>query len=532
VQLHKVRRLAGVLIASQLRSGRTTSDPKSPIGQPWIIGFVDLGAFLFTFLLSEAVVRGSNMSSDAWRLLLQGLLPFLPLAAVGVVLIAGVSFELTANARFAGSDAANWMPVTSREFVAASASAIAYTYSPAIALVLGAALPPAAPAGLLPAYVLTFGLCLVSLFEGAFLVEMLRAASNRVGSAGSGRRGAATIVLRALVLVVVILALDLALNPLILLGAVHGLSALPTLSIAIPLFWSTAALAAAVAGGLTLAALLATGQVVFVVLLAALAAELRRRYWVPTPLEIRLGEHAYAPAHPVLSAMGLDRAESALVGKDLRGFVRRRELLPLLVIPIVLIVLLGIEGSGFGAFGLVLWVGWVGGLFGLLLASTALGQERRALQLLFAFPLTPRAVFRAKATASLIPVLIGSVAMTVAVGLWFRFPYPLFAGTVVITSVAAVVLVFWGLVFAGRYSDFQDRPRPQFVRPGPMIAATFSGLALLGAIVVPAAWALADPSSISGLLVGLATAIAAVVGGVAFLLARSGFDRLFRELPF
>jgi len=177
-------------------------------------------------------------------------------------------------------------------------------------------------------------------------------------------------------------------------------------------------------------------------------------------------------------------------------------------------------------------VGWVGGLFGLLLASTALGQERRALQLLFAFPLTPRAVFRAKVAASLIPVLIGAVAMTVAVGLWFRFPYPLFAGTVVITSVGAVVLVFWGLVFAARYSDFQERPRPQFVRPGPMIAATFSGLALLGAIVVPAAWALADPSSISGLLVGVATAIAATVGAVAFLLARSGFDRLFHELPF
>jgi hypothetical protein len=532
VNLRKVRRLAGVLVASQLRSGRSTSDPKSLLGQPIIVAIADVGLFLIAFLVLTAALSGSLPAAATWRSFVGGLLPFLPLGAVGVVLVAGTSFELMSNARFAGSDAANWMPVTPSEYVAASASAIAYTYSPAIALALGGVLPLALAAGLVPVYLLTALLCVVSLVEGAFLVEMVRAASNRAGSVGSGRRGAATLVARALAIVFALLVLDLALNPLILLAAIDRLSAFPTIAAAIPLVWSSRALAGANAGDAPAAAAFTAGQIVFVVLLALVAGELRRRYWVPSPSEIRLGEHRYAAAHPVLAGLGLNRSESALVGKDLRGIVRRREMLPFLTVPVVLVLLLAIEGSSFGTFGLLLWVGWVAGFFGLLLAATSVGQERRGLQLLFAFPVTARSIFRAKAASVLIPVLIGVVAMTVGVGLWFHFALSTLAGAVLLTATVSVVLVLWGLVFASRYSDFQERPRPQFVRPGAMIVATLSGLVLLSAIVVPAAYVLSTPSPMSDALVLVAFLAAAVGGIAAYLLARAGFDRLFRELPF
>ncbi len=532
MDLRKVRRLAGVLVASQLRSGRSLSDPKSLLGRPVLLAIVDVGLFLAAFVLVALALASSSLPVATWRPLVVSLLPFVPLAAVGVVLVAGTSFELMSNARFAASDAANWMPLTPTEYVAASASAISYTYSPAIALVLGGLGPLALAGGLGPAYVLAVGLAVVSLFEGAFLVEMVRAASNRASSVGSGRRGAATMVLRAVLLIVVILVLDLALNPIILLRFVGSLSAFPALAAVIPLFWSSRALAAATGGMFVDAAAFAAGQIAFLALLAAIAGALRRRYWVPAPSEIRLGEHVYAARHPFLSAVGLSRPESAIVGKDLRGFVRRRELLPLLVIPIVLILLLAIEGSSFGEFGLLLWIGWVAGFFGLLLSATSVGQERRGLQLLFAFPIGARTIFRAKATAVLIPVGIGTVLMTLGVGLFFRFPAATIAGALALAVTAAVVLVLWGLVFASRYSDFQERPRPQFVRPGPMVAATMSGVVLLSAIIVPGAYALSAPSSASIGLGVLAAGIAAGAGTVAYLLARGGFDRLFRELPF
>lgn len=153
MDLHRVRRLAGTLVASQLRSGRSSSDPQSPFGQPALIAVIDFVLFLATFGLGFGVVRGSALTAAQAGALGNALLPFLPLVAVGVVLVAGVMFELTTTAKFAGSDAANWLPVTPAEYVSASASAIAYTYSPAVALALGGLLPFALAGGIVATYV-------------------------------------------------------------------------------------------------------------------------------------------------------------------------------------------------------------------------------------------------------------------------------------------------------------------------------------------------------------------------------------------
>ncbi|HXW66563.1 MAG TPA: hypothetical protein VEL82_01585 [Thermoplasmata archaeon] len=532
MDLHKVRRLAGVLVASQLRSGRSTSNPRSLFGQPRILWVADLVLFLAPVALlgQSFLARAPPVATAA--AILNGLAPFLPLSAVGVVLVAGTLFELSATARFSGSDAANWLPITPGEYVAGSTSAIAFSYSPAVALLLGIALPFAARLDAWPLYLVCALLSAVALYEGAFLVEMVRAASQRIGAAASGRRGTASFVLRAVVLVLVILAFDLALNPVFLFAAVHGLATLPAITAAIPLLWASQALDAVASGAPFLAAAFALGQLAFVAGLGVLAARLRSRYWAPAPVEVRLAEHVYASPHPWLAALGLSRTESALAAKDLRGLLRRRELLPVLVVPIVLVLLLAIEGGAFGTFGVILWIGWVAGFFGLLVGASSVGQERRGLQLLFALPVTDRDVFRAKTVAALIPVVLGSALMAVAIDTWFRMPPVEIAASLALTVSVAVCLVLWGLVFASRFSDFQERPRPQFVRPGPMLAATGSGIVLLAAIAVPGALAITGPVS-AALLPATGAAVAAVaIGTLAYRFARTGFARLFRELPF
>ena len=532
MDLHKVRRMATVLVASQLRSGRSLSDPHSFVGRPAVIAVADLLLFLAVFVLAWTAVRSLPPGSSLLIAAVNGVVPFLPLAAVGAVVVAGTMFELTSTAKFAGSDAVNWLPITPGEYVASSSGAIAYAYSPAVALLLGGLLAFSVVEGTLPTFALAAVLTGLALFEGGLFVEMIRSVSARAGSVGSGRRGPVTFLLRAVLLVVVILILDLALNPVFLFAAVQRLSAFPTLSEFIPLVWSSRALSEWLGGQYALAGAFAVGQVAFVAVMGFVAARLRVRFWVPAPAEVRLREHRYAGGHRVLSGVGLSRPESALVSKDLRGFVRRREMLPLLVVPVVLVLLLLIEGGDFGTFGTILWVAWVAGFFGLLLSVTAIGQERRSLQQLFAFPVSAREVFRAKFTAVLFPVLLGSLAMALGVGLLARFAPASVLGLVALTGAVAAVLALWGLVFAARYSDFQDRPRAQFLRPSAMIAATVSGIALLAAIVLPGAFAVANPSlGTAGLAVASAT-IALAVGVTAYWLARSGFDSLFRELPF
>jgi hypothetical protein len=531
VNLHKVRRLAAVLVSSQMRSGRSRSDPRAFTGRPAFVAVMDAALYLGVFALLYAAVGSAPPGSSTLVSAVNGIIPFLPLAAVGVVVVAGTMFELTGTARFAGSDAVNWMPLTPGEYVTASASAIAYTYSPAVALLLGGLLAVAIVEGALAVYVLAAVLTVLALFEGGLLVEMIRAVSVRAGAAGGGKRGSATFLVRAVILVVVILVLDLSLNPVFLLGALQHLSAFPTIAAVIPFFWSSRALAAWISGQFVLATAFAVGQVAFVGVLGLVAARLRDRFWVPSPTEIQLSAHRYAGSTRALGRLGLSRPESALVAKDLRGLVRRRELLPILVVPVVLVLLLVIEGGSFGMVGTVLWVGWVVGFFGLLLSVTAMGQERRSIQLLFAFPVTARTIFRAKFAYVVLPVAIGSALLTTSVGLFLRFPLASVAGLVLLGVGVATVLTMWGLVFASRYSDYQERPRPQFLRPSAMIAAMLSGIALLSVVVAPGAVAVADPS-VATLGYALASvALALAVGSIAFALARSGFDQLFRELP-
>ena len=81
----------------------------------------------------------------------------------------------------------------------------------------------------------------LALFEGAVLIEMVRSATQRASWSAPDVRGQVSLILRALILVVVILALQLAFNPVFLLGLAQRLSVVGLVTSAIPIFWSTEA---------------------------------------------------------------------------------------------------------------------------------------------------------------------------------------------------------------------------------------------------------------------------------------------------
>ncbi|MGI0151225.1 MAG: hypothetical protein ACREC5_04745, partial [Thermoplasmata archaeon] len=184
---HRILRISGVLIASQLRSSRAGSDPNSFSGKAASLLVYDAGAFLLAFL----AVRTLLDSPDAAAL--SGspgfLLPLIPAFALGAVLVAGVLFELSSNSRFSSSDAINWMPVLPEEYVLASALAIAYSYALALALALGAGLAVALSLGNIGAFALAAGLGAVGLLLGGLILEMLRAVTQHAAAAMSGRAG-------------------------------------------------------------------------------------------------------------------------------------------------------------------------------------------------------------------------------------------------------------------------------------------------------------------------------------------------------
>ncbi len=535
MDLHRVRRLAWVLVASQVRSGSRTANPKSPLNQPGIFLWGDLGLLFGGFLLGTLALRALSLPPGLLGPVVLAAVPFLPLLAVATVLIGGVMFELTATAKFAGSDAANWLPVHPEEYVLASSLAVALTYSLPIALLLGALAAVSVYVGAGALIALGGGLAGVGLLEGAFLVEMVRSTSQRAGST-SGTRGRVTLVLRALALVVMIIALQLVFNPVFLFASLQGLAVFGQVTAYLPPFWGTFAVLAWSAGNASVALGFAAASVGFAGVLLYVATRLRVRYWSVTAAELRLEPHRYAARHPVLRALGLTPAEAAIVTKDFHGYVRRREMLPLLVLPIVLLVIVFIEdrspSSGFGTFGVVVFTAWASSFFGLLLATTSVGQERKAITVLFAAPIPAPSLFRAKLVAAVAPAWTASVVIGVLVGLLFHVGVVVAVGLILMSALAGFVVALWGLAFAARYSDFQERPRPQYLRPAPMMAATGSGILLVFIVVIPATAALLStgPAALEGAV--FAAAVGLTIVALAWGWARRGFEGLFREIPF
>jgi hypothetical protein len=535
MDLHRVRRLAWVLVASQVRAGGRSADPKSFLGQPGIFAWADLGLLAGLFALGTLALHELAIPPGRLLPVLSSVLPFLPLFAVASVLVGGVLFELTATQKFAGSDAANWLPLRPEEYVLASSVAVAYTYSPAIALVLGTVTAVGAYVGAGALTAFAAALTVVGLLEGAFLIEMVRSTSQRAG-ASSARRGHVALVLRAVALVVTIILLQLVFNPVFLFASLHGIATFGQLSAYLPPFWGTFAVLAWAGGSVGLGSAFAVATLAFAAFLLYLATQLRVRYWSVAAEEFRLEPHRYAARHPILRGLGLTAAEATIVTKDFHGYVRRREMLPMLVLPVVLLVVVflenGVAGAGIGEFGILVFAGWATAFFALLLATSSVGQERKAVWTLFAAPIPPRSVFRAKLVASVVPAWVASVAVAVLVGVLFAVSPVIVLGLALTSGFAALAVALWGLAFAARYSDFQERPRPQYIRPGPMLGAMGSGVLLIFVVVVPGVSALLSSGADALEGIAVAASVGLVVIALGWRWARLGFDRLLRELPY
>jgi len=540
MDLHRVGRVSWVLLASELRSGRSLSNPRSWFARPAILLVIDLAVFVGVFLVVHTALGAiGTIPSGSAGVVGLPLIALLPVISVAVVLVAGVMFEFSTASRFAASDAVNWLPVTPTEYVLASALSVALVYSTAAAFVLGAALAIALQFGLLATYLLSAVLAISALFEGGLLIEMLRATLQRAGTALSGRKGKVTLVLRAVLFLVVILLFQLAFNPLILIGFLSTISSVSAWAAVVPLFWSTEAISWFAQGAWGVAALFAVGQVGFLGFLLYAATALRERFWSPSPAEVRLEAHAYGGGHPWLAAFGLAPEEAAIVSKDLVGLVRRREMLPILVTPLVLALLGFLESSPSGGGTLSeatlgIWVVWIPGFFALMLSITSFGQERRAIVGLFAFPLSAGNLLRAKAAESLLLPVLLAAALAVAVTVWVHLALTFVASLVVLTACSIAVGVLVGLSVASRFSDFQERPRSQFVRPWAMVVGMLGGIALVFAIALPGlVWTFGpDPWSVGLLLRGsVSFVVAAASLAILWPTARRGVDRFMAELP-
>jgi hypothetical protein len=217
------------------------------------------------------------------------------------------------------------------------------------------------------------------------------------------------------------------------------------------------------------AAVFGTLSLAFTFALFEVAVALRRKFWVPVPVSIKLAGTMYRPVKSSFRLPGVGSVESAILLKDFRSLVRRREMARFLAIPFVLAVSMSLsmfpmrnETFPAGLFAQLFIYIFPLIIFSQLLAMTSIGQEGRAIWNLYAAPVKAESVLQAK---FLLAIILGSafcVAMILVLGAVFglaaNLPLLLFVGIGIVLEQAAI-----GMVFAGRFPDFRETVRSRYV---------------------------------------------------------------------
>ena len=546
MNLQRIYKITSTLVKSELRSGRSGAFGSRLFSNPIVVLVLDIlvfgiGAGLVYLILWAVGTLPSDMANLLDTLTVQAIIS-LPSFIAPAVFIAAVLFELNVSSKFASSDVVNWLPVSQVDYVTASTLSVSYLYSFLPALALGITLPLAARLGLEADWAVAAILCLVALFAVGALVEIMRAALNRVTSVVYGRAGRGTVVIRLVVTAALILAVELGFNPIVLSQVIGTFTGAINAAQFIPFFWPSASVGYLLGGQNLLSASFFGLTMAFAVFALFAAVKVRGKYWSPTPVTIEVTAATYAPHVGFLQSVGMSAIGAAIVRKDLKGYTRRRELISYLALPVVFVALLAFQsvstsGLGAGSNGASVYPYWLtAGIIAIIMAATSIGHEGKAIMNIYASPVGAMTLFRAKLVVALLFGLTTVVAMAVVSAALAGDTVLGFLASLGLSVVIILECTMIGMAVGVRYPDLQERPRPRFVRPAGMLIGLVVGMVAAVAtgwplMLWPFLGGLLEAVGISfGLVVGVELVVGLTISYLMYRWAVTGMSRLMAEI--
>jgi hypothetical protein len=488
-----IYQLSVVLTKSQLRGTQRRKLSARWFSNPLVIIIVD--AILIGALGTGGYFLTSKVPTDlvatVEQLDLQALIG-IPTITTFMMILFGILSELSQPIQSTSTDLVNWLPISPTEFVVGSTISVSYTYSFLPSFFLAIALGPALYFGHGPIFVASAAMALVSLLIGSSAVELLRTMTNRISSSFYRKSGRSGIFLRLGLTILLLVCFQLLFSSRIVVSLLRGLTQTVNTVWYVPVVWPS--LAVQTLGGAATFTPVAFGllSIGFMVSLFGLAVSLRRTYWVPVPVSIRLSSQPYEPGGRRLTIPGLDSAESAIVRKDMRSLLRRREMARFLAIPFVLAASMWVSAYPFGdksnsplgfAVAIPLYLVPVA-IFCAILSMTSIGQEGSAIWNLYTAPLKANQLVRAKI---LLPSIMGAV-FTVALLVGVSFVFKPATGLVFDLLLLGLIVVLeesaLGICIGAKFPDFRETVRSRYVSVWGSLLGTL--LALLIAVLTAA----------------------------------------------
>jgi hypothetical protein len=503
VRLGLIITLSSALFKSYFRSSSQRATV-SFFSRPKVMIAIDIALFVFPAIALQFVVGAlpADLSVALRPLVVQGIIS-LPLLMTSAVIVAGLMFELGQGSAISSSEAVNWWPVSSREYVAASSLSTSLLYSAFLAFSAGITLPLAIKFGLFYVWPVMMLLSIFSLLLGAFIVESLKAIMNRVSAAAYKKRGRLTLAVRLVALILLFSIIQMAFQPYVLSWFFGKIVAGIEVVWMVPFVWPSAAMVSLFGYNIAQTALYILLSILFTMALYESASRLRSKYWSPIPISISIdGSREYNP-QATGTGFGFGSFASLLALKEFRALTRRKDLARFIAIPVMIAVSAlapvlaspgDISGRGPGFFLAVL----IPLLIPLMFSTISIGQEGNSVMNLLCLPIKAIDLIKGK----LAPAWLISVVATfmLIAGLEILAPLGLnnALATMVVAAMAIVVNSFIGLGVGARWPDYTVGARSRYISiKGFFVGFVLSGLATL-AVYAPVALHIVTSGGVRG----------------------------------
>jgi hypothetical protein len=528
------------LLLSQLRATSTSrrGSIRSLIRRPRVLGLLDLAAFVLsaglTYYIAGAI-KGSP-DSQAFANFVSEAIVILPALLISMILLIGLVFEITSSYQFSSSDTVNWLPVQANEYVIASALALVIYYSPLPVLFIGGTLSLAYTFGLFQAWELGVVLSLFGIFLSASVLEIIRAVLNRFTSSFFKKGGTFAIAVRAIAGAGVLIIFDIMFYPTLYTRFIGAISSNFGPIWFVPILWPSVSISALISGLSTLSASFGLLSVGLTAALFYLAAVVRTKYWVPIPPSIRISTSVYKPKSRPAFLHFFTAAQLAIARKDLRGLVRRKEMLRFLALPGVFLAstILGVTSSGGASFFLYFGV-FVVGISSFFVASSSIGAEGKAISNLYQTPLESKDFLLGKLTTpSFFASIIAIVFFSVIGALFERSMIPEIAAFLVISFALSIELSLIGIYVGARFPNFSESPRASYMSQTASLISFPIAAILIGITMAPLFFATLFGTGIELTLIALGASlvITVILSLVFYLMASGQVKQLLSELPY
>ena len=482
-------RLSTILSLASVRVKRTkdpvpTGRSKSPT--------TNLTFSAAAFIISAVAVFlfAARGSPPEVRLLFTLLMVLFPSMTAFMAMVYSVQFEFSQSVEATSTDMINWLPISPEDYVIGSTLTTIYAISPILALIFGGTFGAAVYTGCFDLWAVGNLMGFMGSLIGAFTLEIVRSLMNRLSQAFFKSRGQFAMITRTVLSLMLLVLIQLLYNMTILMKVASWFSVSIIEAWFIPFLWpSLTVLHYIIYDGA--GTLFYTGlSVVLTLIVFSAGVKARDMNWVPVPVSYRMRPvELRSSRRGILGRLGFSTVESAIIRKDFKSLLRRREMLTQLAIPAMITITFLVAQSGFiggsvppdqvkyGFFGMMMFSAIT---LSMGLSLTSMGQEGGAFSNLRKIPLEPISIIKAKIFYAFLPSSL-ILLIVFSAALFFIGDFVTMLGVFLLGITGILDIIMLSTAIGVHYVDFTEVPRQRFVEWEGSFMAFF---ALITVIVV------------------------------------------------